>query len=145
MDPNGRYFKDSDLRPSIKEKSYIKKLRESGFYEVKFRIPAIGYAPQGKDNYQVTLGVDGSLEESNIDSFNIIRKNIAIELYSSVVEDSIIYHLSSIFIIFNYNRTNINPYHNENWDEFVEIDSLQKWCGFKVIKVNENKYKRVKI
>ena len=67
-------------------------------------------------------------------------------LYSNIIEDSIIYSNASYAM---YVHTNRKHYFNHTSIESSQInltrDSLEKLCGFKVVKVSKNEYKRVPV
>jgi hypothetical protein len=130
-----------ELPRTLKEIDYVKTLRKRGFQEVTIHNSIMD------DSYSISLKSKIPIDEKNVDSFISIRKSIAMELYSKVLEDDYLFLIRSIGVEFIYNPNNVkyDPFYHPYWNKYVQIDSLQKWCGFKVVKVGKDKYKRVQI
>ena len=131
------------------EKEYIKGLQRQG-YGKKIRIEKdlIGQNPEGYSSYYLYIDSIFNFNSRNKDSIYSIQKSLAIKLYAEVIENSRIYDCSDYCIEFKFSDEkkvtgNIQFYVNHNY--CFHKDSLQKWCGFKVIKDKFKKYKRIKI
>lgn len=127
MDPAGKNRPKESIKLSNKEKKFIKELYKRGYKEIKIVVPAESSVPLGKNVYQINIGIDSSLNSSNINYFIDLKKEIAKELYNSVIEEDVIKNINSILVIFNFNKKEINPFQNQDWVEFIQKDSLEEW------------------
>ncbi len=127
---------------TITENKYIDSINTIGF-ELNIHKRFIGRGIN--TSYDVNLTNDSIIpNDNNYKKLIELRIEIAKELYSNVIEDSNLFDIENIIFTYelprnNYSEIKFFPI------EYFSSDTLQKWCGFKVIKVGENEYKRVKI
>jgi|GEM_PF-5084678 len=129
--------------PTQKEKNYIDTLESRGFSNVELIIPVIGFKGYGMATYTVKLDCPFNLTESNKDSVIKVSDAIADELYSSVIEDSIIYDCNELFIQFSVKHSAIKKDIPILWQHYTK-PSLERWNRFKVVKISPDKFQRQK-
>jgi hypothetical protein len=132
-------------KPSQKELAYIDTLKERGLKNIKLIIPLIGEYGYGRNYYAMELDCPFELKHQNTDSIIAVRNEIADELYSNIIEDSIIMDCYEIDLRFNFQKKEFDPYKNDNLTDGIKISVLEKRNGFRVVKVGKNKFKRVHI
>lgn len=144
---NNEYESNAQVHKlTSKEKLFIENLKADDFRDVNLNVPIVGHGELGKSNYTVNATPHFKLNFNNADSIIEVRKKLYIELYSKVIEDSIIYDCSLYSIKLEYGVDNMNEYNlYPNLTSSVSKEMLEKWCGFKVVKIGKDKYKRVKI
>ena len=72
-----------------KEKWFVSKLKNKGFYKLKIRSPYIGELAPGLSIYSLTMESNDIANSKNIDSIKKSLFFIAKHLYNNVIEDSI--------------------------------------------------------
>jgi hypothetical protein len=131
------------IKRTDKELKYIELLKSRGFSNVKLEIQMIGLGAYGTQTYYIKMDTPFDLTIKNADSVIRVRRGIAIEMYKSVVEDSIINDCRDFDVIFRYQKYEINPYDYSLLSDHILKDSLATWCGFKVVADGKDRFKRV--
>lgn len=139
------FIRQIPQKESLLELNYIDTLKKSNFKNIKLFIPLVGELGYGRNHYSIEADCNIKLTKSNLDSLIEIRKNLLKLLYSNVLEDSIILDCNEFNFWIKFRMFDFDPFLNDELTDPIRKDSLQKWCGFKVIKVGEKVYKRVKI
>jgi hypothetical protein len=131
-------------KPTSKEKEYMQRLQKRGFENVKFDIPIIGEYGKGRSDYKIELQCLFNLTEENKDSVIDLNEKIAREMYTSVISDSVIEDFGMLQIAFKIpeSRIQITKWHDILVRKYSKF-TLEKWCGFKVVKRSPNKFERV--
>jgi hypothetical protein len=132
--------------PTQKEKNFIAHLDTIGYRNIELGIPVIGYKYRGGSSYIVYLDGPFELTESNRDSINDLTKNIALDLYNNVIEDSLIYDFGKVKI--NLSLNYVNPPIKKRfvcYQKEYPKDSLEVWSGFKVVTDGKGGFNRVLI
>lgn len=129
-------------QPSPKELKYIEKLEKAGYFNIEMHIPIPGL--HAKSSYDLDLGCHFNATQKNKDSIERAGKEIANELYGSIIADSILFGCSEIEVKFYVPKSEMNPFLNM---VIVEnpIESLQQRNHFRVVQISERKYKREKL
>jgi hypothetical protein len=130
--------------PTIREESYIKELEKRGFTNINLDIPDIGRNALGESDYAIRLNCPFNLTINNQDSVIKISDGIIDELYSNVIEDSIIYDCKAFHVVFSVQQSEIDDDRNILSQHYTK-PSLEQWNGFKVVKVGSARYKRVSV
>lgn len=138
---------DYEYPTTKKEIHFMQYLIKNGYKDPKFRIPIYGAGPIGARTYSLDLVYDTILQDSIL--FEYIqkeRKEIACNLYENVIEDSVIYDLYEIRVdIRTQKAKNFKINYTKDYYWTFKKSDLQKWQGFKVIKIGKRKYKRINI
>lgn len=128
-----------------KEIQFKKELENRGFSEVTFSIPKIGYGYKLSRNYSITMFSNKIVEnDSDLDTIITLKKNIANELYASIIEDSTLYDITEISILIDFEEFNYNVTNSKYYERYC-IDSLANWNNFKVVKTGKNSFVRKRI
>lgn len=142
MNPN--YIPYFDKPTTLKEKLLIKELKLKGFDSIDIEIPNPAIETHGR--YFVGFDKYSHTSKRELDSLQHFLHNLSIQLYSEVIEDSILYVTENIYIKMYYDIKRGYRYESM-YDINYEIskDSLEKLCGFRVTKLCKNEYKRVPV
>lgn len=126
-----------------KEIDIIDSVENLGYEQMKIYKPIMGLThPYGNNYYVVYLKTNKTQEKEKI--FNL-SKSLAKELYKDVISDVFIYDIEYIYVNHKFcNNPNDTINCKESEFRFFK-DSLENWCGFRVIKDGTKLYKRVKI
>lgn len=128
---------------TLKEEKYIKELEVQGFSDIRIDKPDIGRNILGESEYSISLNCSFLLNY-NQDSIVKICDNIIDELYSKIIEDSIIFDCNIFNIDLFLSKSSIKSKKYFTQQHYTK-KSLEKWNHFKVMKEKNGKYKRVKI
>ncbi len=120
-----------------KEKNYISKLGKTGFNKVELIGP---YYPEDR-HYEVNLNSEIYYDWSMEDSLSNLASKIAIELYSGVLEDSVIVGIREIVVHIHLKSKKTRLNHIE-LRQRIPIRWLKKKLGFEVNKLGEDYYYR---
>ncbi len=129
---------------SLKENKFQDSLTHLGFPTMLDR-KFIGRLGVGQSSYNLKVNCEKVIvTTNNIDSLERFRREILKKLYSDIIDDSVIYDINTISVVFN----NINYEKGLDHDKFFFgknyfKDFIENLNGFKVIKIGEDKYKRV--
>ncbi len=134
-------LKDNPL--TNKELNFQDSLKKMNYTNIKFDAPIIGYVCQGCSSYIVQMDCPFDLLEKNKDSVRQINLDMAKFLYSSVIEDSIIYDFGEIRIEYNVAKSEIKD-SKKYLEGSYSKGLLEKTAGFKVIESNKGTFERVK-
>jgi hypothetical protein len=121
-------------------------LRNAGF-ETHLEHGCIGRMGEEEIIYNVEVMTDGlTVTETNCDSLENFRTEIANKLYSSVIQDSVLYDMSQIGVKFGGIKYQLGIDHNKfRFHGYYSKDSLEKWNNFEVKKTGQNRYKRIPV
>lgn len=124
-----------------KELKFIDSLEKIGYLEVKLKRPMKGIGPLGSNVQSLYLKMKKDVSNQEKGSLLNINKTLAIDLYSNIFEDSVIFDSNQLKVevtyIGNPKLKTIKVYYSK--------DSLESWSGFKVVSESEDKYERVVI
>ena len=128
-------------KKTLKEEAYIDSLKNRGFSNIRLFVPIIGLKGKGMDTYELEMDCPFNLTEDNADSIIMISDHIADELYSKVMEDSIIVECYDIFIRLNVRKSEIKKDQNILWQHYTK-PSLEKWNRMRVVETAPGKFER---
>ena len=120
-----------------------KKLEALGYKDVMFIVP-MNREHNYSQIYYLYISQQYYITSLNFDSVVRFRDSLCKELYTNVIEDSVLVDMKAIYIKFNsdyYNRCKKCKKGSEQY----EIKDLSERYGFKVIRVGKGKYKRINI
>lgn len=126
------------------EVSYLNSLERKGYKDINVHVPISGYKCQGCSSYILKMKAPFSLTKDNKDSIIALSNDIALDLYSSVIEDSIIIELGMIRIEFSVLKSEIESWHYILVREHKKKD-LAKAANFKVMEIDKGVFIRKKI
>lgn len=127
-----------------KEKDYIKQLESQGYSKIDIQPPTIGVDFSGSSYYSVSLSNSQiRYTGDNADSLKSISHEIALELYKEIIEDSILFDISKIYISLTIKDGLKKGWERKFEDIFLKKE-LAKELGFKVIK-SGSIYDRIKL
>jgi hypothetical protein len=126
-----------------KEKGFISKLESKGFFNVKINNPHIGIVASGLSSYELIMYSSNCCYDYRMsDSLHNLSGNIAKELYSKVIEDSILYDIGRMRMhIYIQSKKSDTLYFD--FRKTFEKKNLETETGLRVIKNGSNSYKRV--
>ncbi len=122
---------------SQQEIKFVDSLSKRGFLHISILKPVIGLNCYKTNVYSLILSskVD-TLQGSKFDSFS---KKLAMNCYGKLMTDSMINDCSYLLIGFNAKLSKLKTI---EYERRYSMDSLANWCGFKVIQLEEDKFKR---
>lgn len=124
---------------TIKENDFIDSLEYLYFYKVDIKKPLIGlHGPFGSNVYNLSFS---SVDLSDSINLEPLYLDLGRFMYKNVIEDSFIYDMSYIYIENEICSKTSKKCKLKVCRLFK--DSLEKWCGFRVVKVHEDKFKRI--
>lgn len=141
MIPNGNknFFKGKTSQNLTEKEIYfldsINSLDSS--LQIGIKKPVSGLYAYGSNIYRVDLNILYSMKYID-KSTNVQLKDFSKVLYNYIIEDSDIYDMREIKFNINIKKNDITKRRNFT----VLKDSLEKWCGFKVVKINDSIFTR---
>lgn len=136
---NKNFFKDNLYQElTDKENDFIDSINSiDSCFQIDIKKTVPGLYAYGSNVYNINLNISDSIKYIE-KSTNIQLKDFSISLYNFIIEDSNIYDTREIKFNINIKKNDITKRRN-----FIVLkDSLENWCGFKVIKSNDFKYVR---
>lgn len=135
-------FKNKPL--TEKEKSYIKQLEDRGYSKIDIQPPTIGVDFSGSSYYSVTIHSKIVYTGKNADSIHDLNHGFARELYDHIIEDSILFDISTISVSLitgdGFNKNQVKEISNSYTKK-----RLSKESGFRVMKKEDGTFERVKL
>ena len=138
-----KFIESNPVKPSKKELDFKAHLEQQGYTDILFIIPFKGYNAYGTSTYHLEMKCPFKLTELNKDSVKNVRQNIAIELYSNVIEDSTIFDCIKFDVVFNVKEKQIIKWKSILAKPFHKHD-LENHIGFKVIE-KKDLYERINV
>lgn len=138
------YYRKPRTNSEIK---YFKELELQGLRLQEYRLPITSIGNLSERSYNLTFYSNFEINSEKDEAVMFQKKiEIANELYSQILNDSIIEDIDEICISidpfkkFKYNSTN-----KKYFQYCFSKDSLEIWNGFKVFKYSKKKYLRIQI
>ncbi len=126
---------------NLAEKNLIDSLKTIGFKQVNIIKPKIGLGgPYGSNVFSLKFKLYTTMEK---DSLSILNRKLACKLYKDIISNMFIYDMNYVYIGNKICRDKTIPCKEINHK--FHKDSLELWCGFKVIRVSDKKFKRIQI
>lgn len=133
-----------DPIPTIKEDNFVNSLKDMGYFNVTLDIPIVGLVGKGSSSYIISMDCPFNLTETNKDSVIQANVDIAHELYTKVIEDSIIVEFGELNVEFTVEHSDIKKWHHILVRTYAK-STLEGWGSFKVVEDGNGKFKRVAI
>jgi hypothetical protein len=136
------FYKNTRNKPNTqKEKKYINKLKLNGYSNINIQSPRIGLELSGNSTYHISLNSNLEYNNENFDSITKINYEIAKELYNNVIEDSILFDISNIYVTLLVKSS----FNNSEKIIFKSISKkqLENDLNYKIIKKEKVKYEKV--
>lgn len=123
-----------------KEIGFKNKLSLEGYFNIEIINPRIGIVNYGNSEYYIYLNCPFDYVPEKSDTLNKITKKIVNDLFTNVIEDSILYDINIISVHLNlkHHRTKKSI---EYYDRY-HISDLEKFNNLKVVKSKEGKLER---
>ncbi len=140
INTNCDFNKKSDYHKAKKQNipkkltQFIDSLKNNKIILVDLNIPEIGYTTYGESTFIINFKVEQPGYNCK-DSLKKLNERIASELYSRISEDTTLFDVKEIITETNTSKINLKNEFSKKQLEFL--------TGIKVIKLDENHYKKI--
>lgn len=95
-------FQDDLVVPELttKELGFINKLQKSGYKKIQIDAPIIGNVGYGESSYVISMECPFNQNIKNRDSIKEVNKEIAINIFYNIIEDSIQQDICEMIVTF---------------------------------------------
>ncbi|MBI1837892.1 MAG: hypothetical protein HYR91_11575 [Flavobacteriia bacterium] len=131
-------------QPTVKELKFADSLKTLKYSKIKYTIPVRGQMAYGFSSYYISLECPYLMTFYNKDSIKKVNLQIATELYSKVIADSILYDILDVNVIFHLKSKDLQSKNIELRKQYRK-KILEQYSGFKIIQVDDTTYQRVKL